>query len=82
MNNEQAILDELRGLRADLRALTGAAFSKERAAEFLDVSVRTLDNLIAQGRVHPVNNSPNPEEGKRGRVTFSRTELERYLREQ
>jgi len=82
MNVElEALLDEIRGLREDIRALSGAALTRDQAAAFLGVGVRTFDKLVAAGRIHPVDNTVNPSEGKRGRVTFRREELERYLRE-
>jgi helix-turn-helix protein len=64
-----------------LHAVSGGALQNPEAARFLGVGVRTLDNLLAQGRVSPIDNSIRPEEGKRGRVTFDKTELERYMRD-
>ena len=75
----EVLVDEIRALREDIRALTGAALTREHAANFLGIGLRTFDKLVAAGRIHPVENSPTPGQDKRCRVTFQRSELLRYL---
>jgi Helix-turn-helix domain len=68
------LLHEVRDLRADLRALTGAVLNREQAAGYLGLSVRNLHELVKRGLVKRVTLST-------GRYGFRREELDRYLEE-
>ncbi|MBI5090903.1 MAG: helix-turn-helix domain-containing protein [Candidatus Hydrogenedentes bacterium] len=67
-----ALIEEVRGLRADLRALTGAVLNREQATSLLGISVRNLHDLVKQGSIKRVALST-------GRYGFRREELDRYL---
>lgn len=75
------LIDEVRGLRGDLKALTSASLDAELAADYLSISRRTLDRYVEQGRIFPIDMSTNPDGRKRGRVTFTRDELHRFRKE-
>lgn len=66
-------------LRADLRALTGAALDVEEAAEYLCLGKRTLNELVAQGRI-PYIMVNVKDNGKRcGRMLFDIEDLKRFM---
>jgi len=55
------------------QSLPRLAFNRLEAAEALSVSPATLDRLVRRGLLHPSRATRRP--------TFSREELERFLRE-
>lgn len=79
MSEYGELLEEVRGLRQDMRAVLGGAMDKAQAAAFLSVSKRTLDELVRNGFIAPVNISGKGD-SDRPRVVFRREELEGYLR--
>ena len=70
----QDLLGEIEALREDLRATRRAVFTREEAAEYLRISVRTLHELREEGKVRAVQLSP-------GRHGYRRVELDRFLEE-
>ena len=69
-----AILAELRTIRAMLSDQSAAALGREAAARFLDVSTATLERLTSAGKVKSVMVSA-------GRRVWRRADLEKYLNE-
>ena len=76
MNEEllQALIDEVRGLRLEIRGLTGAALSAKEAASYIGVSERSLATITKNGHIKRVR-------VRVGRYVYRREELDRYLRE-
>lgn len=68
----EAVLDEVRALREELRVTRRPTMARDDAAEYLGVSVRTLHELVTAGRIKRVQVSE-------GRYVFRREELDRYL---
>lgn len=66
------LINEVRKLRTEMRALTGAVMNREQAATYLGISVRNLHELVKQGLLKRVALST-------GRYGFRREELDRYL---
>ena len=78
-STEELILDKLSNIEALLRAQTGASLNVQEAADYLGVSERTLLRYVELGRLSAVDMSTDPSEAKkRGRITFTRKELERF----
>ena len=78
-STEELILDKLSNIEALLRAQTGASLNVQEAADYLGVSERTLLRYVELGRLSAVDMSTDPLEAKkRGRITFTRKELERF----
>ena len=67
-----ALTEEIKGLRKQLRAYSRGTLTRNEAATYLGISVRTLHDLRTQGKIKAVRLSP-------GRHAFRRGELDRYL---
>ena len=79
MKELETIIEELRKIRAEIRFSSGAALTRTQAADYLGVSVRTLDELCRRGRLRRV--SLTSDTGKWGRHVFRVQELDSFLKQ-
>jgi len=75
---QHLILARLTSIEGLLRAQSNASLSTAEAAEYLGVSERTLLRYVESGRLSAIDMSTEPGGAKRGRITFTRAELDRF----
>ncbi len=75
----KTLVDEIKGLRSDMRIVTGGALNKAQASAYLEVSEKTLDRFVEAGLLAACDMGVDPvKNSRRGRVTFFKADLDDF----
>ena len=78
MKTNEIMVEKLTSIESLMRAMSNASMNVAQAAEYLNVSERIVWSFVNQGRLSAIDMSTRPGGAKRGRITFTREELDRF----
>lgn len=76
--NEQAIIERLDKLEADIRCTYDMPLTEEQAAEYLHLSTRHMARLRSQAEITYI--SVGGGDKRAGKILYYRSDLDEYLR--